>query len=587
MFVWHWLNNVRLDDPVERRLAPLLQLVLIALIVIPAIDITSAIVRVGAERVVGVILLTLAFQLTMAFTLRMLRRGRFKPAVRLLMTLVFLAAVRGVFITNLLAYREVLVVFFIPLTIAGLLLSRRMLILVYVLSVVIIIWAANTQNVLQEITGSINFYVIYAGLISFLLDLLGSTLRKELKASQVRNQELEQARKALEMSSRELTTVNNKLVDLNERLTVTLKSIGDAVITTDVEGRVTFMNEVAQMVTGWRPEDAQERPITEVFRVINEDSRQTTENPVERVLREGMIVSLANHTLLITKDGREVPIDDSGAPIRAAQGEIQGAVLVFRDITERKAVEKAREALFQLEREAREEAEKANQLKLQFLGMISHELRTPLTSIKGFSTTLLADDVEWTPDSQRQFIRVIDEEADRLTDLVEHLLDVSRIQSGTLRISLQSHKVEDFIAGVQPQLERLAQKHQLILNVEPNLPPIKIDQFRITQVLDNLVENAVKYSPEKTPIEICLFRQDGFVQVDVADQGIGIPPEERPHVFEAFRQVERAEPTKGAGLGLAICKGLIEAHGGRIWIQDKNPGTTISLTLPLASDSAE
>lgn len=367
-----------------------------------------------------------------------------------------------------------------------------------------------------------------------------------------------------------------------ERFEVTLKSIGDAVIATDDEGRITFINEIAQSMTGWTAAEAIGRPVAEVFRIINEDSRQTVESPVDRVLREGVIIGLANHTLLLAKDGREIPIDDSGAPIRNGEQKTRGVVLVFRDITERKALEQEREELLRLEHQARLEAEEADQLKLRFLAMISHELRTPLTSIKGFSTTLLADDVQWSAEEQQEFIRVIVIEADRLTELIEQLLEISRMQSGTLRIEPQPTSVDQFISHARPQLERLATQHPLLFTIADDLPPVQIDQQRIMQVLDNLVENATKYSPLGTPIHIGVSQQDHFVQIDVADEGIGIPVEEREYVFEAFRQVERKEQAKGSGLGLAICKGLVEAHGGQIWVQDTVSGTTMSFTVPLA-----
>jgi two-component system sensor histidine kinase KdpD len=243
--------------------------------------------------------------------------------------------------------------------------------------------------------------------------------------------------------------------------------------------------------------------------------------------------------------------------------------------------------LLAAEAKARHEAEQANDLKLKFLAMISHELRTPLTSIKGFATTLLADDVQWHPVNQHDFLRTIDEETDKLSDLIEQLLDLSRLEAGTLRIAPKPQTLEHVITTALAQLQAITANHQLMLNVPRDLPLIRADAERISQVLTNLVGNSARYSPAQTTITVTAQRANGMVQIDVTDQGPGIPRQARARIFEPFEQVERppTNRTGGAGLGLAICKGLIEAHGGRIWVQDRlEPGTTISFTLPVAGE---
>lgn len=490
-----------------------------------------------------------------------------------------------------------------------------------------------------------------------------------------------------------------------ERFQVTLTSIGDAVIATDAKGLVTFMNPVAERVTGWNLSEATGHHLDTVFKIVNEDTRVEVESPVDKVIREGVIVGLANHTVLLTKDGREVPIDDSGAPIWDENHKLNGVVLIFRDITERKHAEEAlkesseqyssivnsamdaiisidqnqiiilfnsaaekmfgctvkdavgksidqfipqrfreahvkhvdlfgrtgttsrsmvsrdslmglrkngeefpieatiahakirnqqlytvilrdvseRERLFAAERAARLQAEEANALKLRFLGMISHELRTPLTSIKGFASVLLTKDLSIEQVAQKQYAAIIDEEADRLTGLVDQLLNLSHIQSGMLSIDVIPQSIHDVFNHVQPQLQLITANHELTFDIPDDLPSVLIDGERISQVLTNLVSNAVKYSTMGTPIQIVVRRENGYVQINITDRGEGIAPENRTLVFEAFRQLNRnrKRSTQGAGLGLAICKGIIEAHKGKIWIQDlPPPGTTISFTLP-------
>lgn len=240
--------------------------------------------------------------------------------------------------------------------------------------------------------------------------------------------------------------------------------------------------------------------------------------------------------------------------------------------------------LLKVEEESRHEAERANEIKTEFLAMISHELRTPLTSIIGFTTTMLAEDVVWEPNEQRDFIQTIKQEADRLQELIDHLLDLSRLEAGRLPILMEPRSFQEIIEDVSPQLKILTNRHTLTFHPITNLPPVFADAKRIGQVLVNLVRNASTYASTDTEISISAKVRGDFVQIDVNDQGPGILPSEHKKVFEAFRRGINQEygMSQGAGLGLAICKGLVEAHGGRIWIKKKaTPGATICFTIPL------
>lgn len=246
------------------------------------------------------------------------------------------------------------------------------------------------------------------------------------------------------------------------------------------------------------------------------------------------------------------------------------------------ALDRAR--LYEAEAVARREAEKANELKTRFLAMISHELRTPLTSIKGFTSTMLAPDVNWDQENLNEFLQIIDSEAEKLADLVEQLLDVSTLQAGTLRIYPSPQRLTDIVQISMAQLLNLTSQHELLIDVSEGLPPVLADGQRIAQVIGNLVGNAAKYSPPYTRISISAHLQDAHVQVEVSDEGEGIPADSHTWIFEAFRQGNKQH--KGAGLGLAICKGLVEAHGGTIWVADRGgPGTTIAFTLPIAREA--
>jgi len=240
--------------------------------------------------------------------------------------------------------------------------------------------------------------------------------------------------------------------------------------------------------------------------------------------------------------------------------------------------------LLKTEAESRHEAERANEIKTQFLAMISHELRTPLTSIIGFTNTLLAEDVVWEADEERDFIQTIEQEANRLQELIDHLLDLSRLEAGMLPISREPYSLHEIINDSLPQFHTLTSEYILTIDLPANLPLVYVDPKRIAQVLVNLVRNASAYSTKGTGINISAKVRRSFVQINVNDEGPGIPPSEHKRVFKAFQRGKDLNNgvVKGAGLGLAICKGLIEAHGGRIWIRKKNtPGTTVSFTIPL------
>jgi hypothetical protein len=258
-------------------------------------------------------------------------------------------------------------------------------------------------------------------------------------------------------------------------------------------------------------------------------------------------------------------------------------VAIIQDITQRKAAEQALQAAYEKEAAARKEAERANALKTQFIAMISHELRTPLAAIKGFSSTLLKTDVTWDAQNQQRFVAVIDQEADKLHELIDQLLDLTQLQAGVLRIKPEPQSIQAVFEIAKPQLGAVSAGHPFKIDVADELPSVMVDARRIAQVLVNLVGNAAKFSESHKPITITATAAPDFVQINVQDEGIGIPQNDREKIFEAFKQLEHRPQRniQGAGLGLAICKGVIEAHGGQIWVQDRAaPGTTISFTLP-------
>lgn len=228
---------------------------------------------------------------------------------------------------------------------------------------------------------------------------------------------------------------------------------------------------------------------------------------------------------------------------------------------------------------------KSDELKSALLAAVSHELRTPLASIKASTTSLLDDSVEWDAATRKEFLTAIDEETDRLTLMVSNLLDLSRIEGGALRPQRDWYDVDELVADVRARLASRLETHPLSVVIEPDLPSLPFDYVEIAQVLINLIENAVKYTPPGTAITVTAKRAPGAIEISVHDDGPGIPAAAQERLFEKFYRAASATGAPGTGIGLTISKGLVEANGGQIGM-DSAPGqgTTFRFTLPLAAE---
>jgi signal transduction histidine kinase len=252
-------------------------------------------------------------------------------------------------------------------------------------------------------------------------------------------------------------------------------------------------------------------------------------------------------------------------PVRGAEEKNIGAGILLHDVTR--------------EREA-------DAMKSQLLSTVSHELRTPLASIKGFATTLLRQDVRWDETTQRDFLRIIEEEADRLTEIIDNLLDMSQLEAGALRVDKEPLQLRTLIRDVVDEMRMRTEAHWFVVDLPAALPRVSADSRRIRQVLHNLLENAIKYS-KSGQITISCEVEEADVLVSVSDQGEGIPVEFLNQVFERFFQIDGASTRRvgGSGLGLSISRGIVEAHGGRIWAESApGRGSTFRFTLPQATN---
>ncbi len=270
--------------------------------------------------------------------------------------------------------------------------------------------------------------------------------------------------------------------------------------------------------------------------------------------------------------------DVVAAPLLNPDGSLS-IIEVLRDVTEKERMEgeiiqgKAKiEALCHSE-----------QLKTELLSMVSHELRTPLTAIKGFATTLLRPGVKWRQEEQRDFLQSINQETDRLTRLVSNLLDMSRFEAGVLSLARDSYQISEILDSVGSTLAAITKHHKLRVVIPAGLPPVFVDETRIGQVLINLVENAAKYSREGSQITVGAEPSANMVIISVTDRGDGIASELQDRVFDRFYQGNGIAIGRrnGVGLGLSICRAIVRAHGGEIWVESEvGKGSKFSLGLP-------
>ena len=228
--------------------------------------------------------------------------------------------------------------------------------------------------------------------------------------------------------------------------------------------------------------------------------------------------------------------------------------------------------------------QRTDALRAALLSSVSHDLRTPLSSIKAAASSLLQEEVQWDDEARRSFALSIESEADRLNRLVANLLDMSRIESGALKPEKEWYPIDELIHDVLGRMQPVLEGRTIHTDLPDDLPPVKLDYLQIDQVLTNLIENALRYTPAGSPIEIGVQAIGDRMIISIADHGPGIPAADRERVFDKFYRVMETQTARiiGSGLGLAVSRGLVEAHGGRIWVENRKGGGAIfRFTLPL------
>jgi PAS domain S-box-containing protein len=342
-----------------------------------------------------------------------------------------------------------------------------------------------------------------------------------------------------------------------------IESMAEAVICTDAERRITAFNHAAEVITGWSVDEVIGRRCCDVQLLASDDEASGS------ACLEGIQANAVTREVIRRPKGDQLTVSISRSSIHGESGSDRGTLYVMRDATAEAEVDR---------------------LKDQFLSTVSHELRSPLGCIKGYASTLLLPTGNWDADTTERCLREVVNASDELEDLVDNLLDMSKISAGVFTIQPRELDFAGLVATVLQRSAPGARSHSLRVALPRRPATIFADARRIEQVLHNLVDNAVKYSPGGGRITISARHVADDLEVSVTDEGMGIPAEDLPGLFQRFHRGANPEvqSISGCGLGLAICRGIIESHGGRVWVKSPvapdsrtAPGTVVMFTLPL------
>ncbi len=346
-----------------------------------------------------------------------------------------------------------------------------------------------------------------------------------------------------------------------------LASIADGVVVNDQDGEVIMVNRAAELIMNTPARNLKGRDLPQLFEVFTSGASEDIMQAMNRVLSNPRVLISPDAAQTVLQIDNRV-INAHFAPVVTGQDQFLGIITIFRDIT--KEVE-------------------ADRAKSDFVSTVSHELRTPMTSIKGYTDLIFSGAVGEINENQKRFLNIIKKNTDRLTALINDLLDISRIESGKVRFEPEAMQLGETIGGVIETLAAPAEQrdHQLTYRVEAGLPEIKGDPHRLIQVFTNLVGNAINYTPEGGIINVDVYSVRGAVRADVKDNGIGMRSEDLSKIFERFYRVDHpvVQESAGTGLGLPLVKMFIEMHGGRVWAESEmGKGSTFTVILPLPTE---
>ncbi len=367
------------------------------------------------------------------------------------------------------------------------------------------------------------------------------------------NDEIGDLEKTLNYMSDEIKTKIDKIESGEAKLETVLSGMIEGVIVTDAKGKIVLANPSLRKLFFIDKAPEGKTPL-EVVR------NSAVQNIADKVLKGGQRIAVEE---ISVNSPEEKFIKVSGVAIMKEK-QIDGAIFVFHDISELRRLERVRQ---------------------DFVANVSHELRTPLSSIKGYSETLMGDEIK--PKERKEFLDIIYRESDRLANLINDLLDLSKIESGKMAMVFMPVEIARVIRRSAGVLEKSARDKSINVefDIPEGLPKALADENRLSQVFLNLLDNAVKYTPEGGSVKVSVIPQDKYLQVDITDTGAGIPQGDLPRIFERFYRVDKARSRQlgGTGLGLSIVKHIVQGHGGQVWVNSElGRGSTFSFTVPKA-----
>jgi PAS domain S-box-containing protein len=352
------------------------------------------------------------------------------------------------------------------------------------------------------------------------------------------------------------------LIKEQRRLAAIFQHSAEGILTVDTALRIIDFNPAMERLTGWREDEVLGRFYYEVLRPKDRQGNELglQGSPIFQAFAGQTVVN--REMVISARDGQHFDVSLTASCVRSSKGEPTSGILTVRDIT----------------RERQQEEQRST-----FISVISHELQTPIAIIKGYALTLARADATFDKESLRSRLQAIEEEADRLNKLVGNLLYASRIQAGGLQMERTPLDLSNLVQKVSHRLQVTSPGVTVIVNLPPNLPTVMADRDRIEEVLENLLDNAVKYSPDKAVVTVSCRVTGDEVIGSVSDTGMGISLREQEQIFERFFRVGNGKTPslQGAGLGLYICRAIVEAHGGRIWVESAlHQGSTFLFSLP-------